>query len=69
MNQELLAGIVMCLIGACLSFVSPVKIWTITDKWKTVGGERPSNSFIVITKVLGFAFVVAGACLLLSSVI
>ncbi len=64
MNQEVFAGIMMCLIGICLLFVSPRKIWSITDKWKTIGGERPSKSFIIITKTLGLLFAVAGGYLL-----
>ncbi len=66
MEQEIVAGIVMCLIGACLLFVSPHKIWKVTDKWKTVGGERPSMSFIIIIRVLGLLFAVVGCYLLVS---
>ncbi len=65
MNQEIFAGITMCLIGLCLLFVSPHIIWSITDKWKTIGGEKPSKSFIIITKALGLVFSVAGVYLLI----
>lgn len=43
MKQELIGGLVLCLIGLGLLFVSPVSLWTLTEKWKTEGGERPSN--------------------------
>jgi hypothetical protein len=33
----------MCLIGLGLFFVSPVTLWTLTEKWKTQGGERPTK--------------------------
>ncbi len=65
MNQEVFAGIIMCLIGICLLIVSPYKIWSITDKWKTIGGKGPSKSFIITTRVLGFIFAVAGGYLLI----
>ncbi len=65
MNQEIFAGIVLCLIGLCLMFVSPYRIWQVTDKWKTVGGEGPSMSFVIITRILGLLFMVAGCYLLL----
>ena len=69
MNQEIIAGIILCVIGLCLLFVSPNKIWSVTDKWKTVGGERPSNSFVVITRVLGLVFIVVGVGLLVGCLI
>lgn len=43
MKQELIGGLVMCLIGLGLFFVSPVTLWTLTEKWKTQGGERPTK--------------------------
>ena len=69
MNQEIIAGIILCVIGFCLLFVSPNKIWSVTDKWKTVGGERPSKSFVVITRVLGLVFIVVGVGLLVGCLI
>lgn len=56
----------MCLIGLFLLFVSPYRIWKVTDKWKTVEGKKPSQSFVIITKVLGALFAVAGVYLLVS---
>ena len=69
MIHEVIPGIVMCAMGLCLLFVSPNKIWTISEKWKTVGGERPSKSYVVITRALGICFIVVGVCLLMSSLI
>lgn len=43
MRQELIGGLVLCLIGLGLFFVSPVTLWTLTEKWKTQDGERPTK--------------------------
>ena len=65
MKEEIIATIVMYVIGFCLLFVPSNKIWYITEKWKTTGGEGPSKSFVVITRILGIVFVAAGCYLLL----
>ena len=64
MKQEVIPAIVMCVIGAGLLFVPANKVWSVTEKWKTIGGKGPSKSFVVITRVLGLVFVAAGLGLL-----
>ena len=64
MKQEVIPAIVMCVMGAGLLFVPANKVWSVTEKWKTIGGKGPSKSFVVITRVLGLAFVAAGVGLL-----
>jgi uncharacterized membrane protein len=66
-TQEVIPGIVMCVMGFCLLFVSVDKIWTVAEKWKTIGGERPSKSYVIITRTLGIVFLVVGVGLLVSS--
>ena len=66
MNQEVIAGIVLCLFGLCLLLISPNKIWAVSEKWKTVGGKRPSKSYVVITRILGIVFLVVGIVLFFS---
>ena len=65
-TQEVIPGIVLCVMGLCLLFVSVDKIWTVAEKWKTIGGERPSKSYVVITRVLGIVFMIVGGGLLVS---
>ena len=65
MKQEVITAIVMCVMGAGLLFVPANKIWSVTEKWKTIGGKGPSKSFVVITRVLGLVFVAAGLGLLI----
>ena len=65
MTHEMIAGIVLCVMGACLVFISPVKIWSVTDKWKTRGGEGPSRAFRIVTCLLGIIMIVAGCGLLI----
>jgi hypothetical protein len=65
MKQEVIPAIVMCVMGAGLLFVPANKIWSVTEKWKTIGGKGPSKSFVVITRVLGLVFVAAGLGLLI----
>ena len=69
MIQEVIPGIVLCVMGFCLMFVSIDKIWTVAEKWKTIGGERPSKSYIIITRALGIVFILVGGCLLVSSLL
>ena len=61
MKQEVIAAIVMCVIGVGLLFVPANKVWSVTEKWKTTGGKGPSKSFVVITRLLGIVFL--GACI------
>ena len=65
-TQEVIPGIVLCVMGFCLLFVSVDKIWTVAEKWKTIGGERPSKSYVAITRALGIVFIIAGGGLLVS---
>ena len=65
MNQEVIAAIVMCVIGVGLLFVPANKLWSVTEKWKTTGGKDPSMSFVVITRLLGIVFLGAGIGLLI----
>ena len=65
-TQEVIPGIVLCVMGFCLLFVSVDKIWTVAEKWKTIGGERPSKSYVAITRALGIVFIIAGGDLLVS---
>jgi len=71
MKQEVIAAIVMCVMGACLLFVPAKKVWSVTEKWKTtvstsrpIGEMGPSKSFVIITRVLGLVFMAAGLGLL-----
>ncbi len=66
MKQELIGGLVLCLIGLGLLFVSPHRLWTLTEKWKTQGGERPSKEYTILIRVLGAVFAVAGGILAVS---
>ena len=64
MKQEVIAAIVLCVMGAGLLFVPANKVWSVTEKWKTIGGKGPSKSFVIITRILGLVFVSAGLGLL-----
>ncbi len=48
MKQEVIAAIVMCVMGAGLLFVPAYKIWSVTEKWKTIDGKGPSKSYVII---------------------
>ncbi len=66
MKQELIGGLVLCLIGLGLLVISPVTLWTFTEKWKTQGGERPSKEYTILIRVLGAVFAIAGGVLAIS---
>lgn len=64
MKQELIAGIVICLIGLCLLLVPIGRLWTITEKWKSKGKSQPSKSYTILMRVLGAVFTAVGAALI-----
>jgi len=66
MKQELIGGLVLCLIGLGLLFVPPVTLWTLTEKWKTEGGEQPSKKYVVLIRILGAIFAIVGCALAIS---
>ncbi len=63
MKQEIIGGLVLCLMGLGLFFVSPVRLWTLTEKWKTKDGAGPSESYAILLKALGTVFAAAGCAL------
>ena len=63
MNQELIAGIAIGVIGLSLLLVPAGKLWAFTEKWKTKGGQ-PSQSYAVLMRVLGAVFSMAGTALI-----
>ena len=63
MKQEILGGIVLCVMGAALFFVPPEWLWRLTEKWKTKDGTGPSKSYGILLKALGLVFAAAGCSL------
>ncbi len=61
MKQEVIAAIVMCVMGAGLLFVPAYKIWSVTEKWKTIDGKGPSKSYVIITRIIGIIFMLLAA--------
>ena len=66
MKQEAVAGMILCAMGLSLLLISPDIWWRATEKWKTRDGSGPSGKYIVLLRVLGAAFIVAGIILALS---
>ena len=66
MKQELIGGLVLCLIGLGLLFISPFRLWTLTERWKTQGGERPTKEYSILIRILGAVFAVTGCALAVS---
>lgn len=66
MKQEWIGGLVLGLIGLGFVFVPPVTLWTLTEKWKTQGGEGPTKQYAVLIRVLGAVFAVVGCALAVS---
>ncbi len=62
MNQEIIAGIVIGIIGLMLLLVPSESIWYFTEKWKSEGAEKPTKWYVLLLKGLGalFAFVGGG---------
>ena len=66
MKQELIGGLVLFLIGLGLLFVSPIRLWTLTEKWKMQGDGQPSREYAVLIRILGAVFAVVGGALAIS---
>ena len=64
MKQEIIAGIILCVMGLSLLVVPSGKLWAVTEKWKTKGGQ-PSESYAVLMKILGAVFTVTGGALMI----
>ncbi len=65
MKQEIIAGIVFCIMGLCMLLLPPGTLWKITERWKTKEDGQPSDKYIVIMRFLGVVFAVTGAGLLI----
>ena len=63
MKEEIIGGLVLCVMGLGLFFMSPVWLWTLTEKWKTKDGTGPSKSYGILLKALGLVFTAAGCAL------
>ena len=64
MKQELIAGIVIIVIGLSLLFLPIGILWAFTEKWKTEGGGQPSKSYTILMRILGIVFSLVGAALI-----
>ena len=64
MKQELVAGIILGVIGLNLVVVPPTGLWVLTEKWKTKDGSQPSKGYAVLIRVLGVIFALVGGMLI-----
>ena len=64
MKQELVAGIILGVIGLSLVAVPPAKWWAVTEKWKMKDGSQPSKGYAVLMRVLGAVFALADGMLI-----
>ena len=64
MKQELVAVIILGVIGLSLVAVPPAKWWAVTEKWKTKDGSQPSKGYAVLMRVLGVIFALVGGMLI-----
>lgn len=65
MEQNIIAGILMMIIGAVL-VIFPKFVWTISESWKSKNNEGPSEVFLIVIKVVGVFIAIAGLVALLS---
>ena len=63
MKQEIIAGIILLIIGLGLLLLPPARLWAVTEKWKNKGGGQPSRIYIIVMRILGTVFAVVGMAL------
>lgn len=66
MKQEIIAGIIFCVMGLGMLILPPKTLWKITEKWKNKGNGQPSGKYAVIMRILGAVFAAVGGWLLIS---
>lgn len=62
MNQPLIGGIVLALIGVLL-IAAPRTVWNLTERWKHMGAtdtSEASAAYVWIVRILGAVAVVIG---------
>ncbi len=64
MKQEIIAGIILCILGLSLVLIPSEKLWVITEKWKTNDGSQPSRGYVIVMRVLGVIFALTGGMLI-----
>ena len=64
MKQELMAGIVIGLIGLCLLLVPMGRLWAFTEQWKSKEAGASSRGYTLLMRILGGVFAAAGAALI-----
>lgn len=65
MKQEIIAGVILCVMGLGMLLLPTNTLWKITEKWKIKGTIQPSDKYIVIMRVLGIVFAAVGGGLLI----
>ena len=63
MKQEIIAGIILLIIGLGLLLLPPARLWAVTEKWKNRGGGQPSRIYIAVMRILGTVFAIVGTAL------
>ena len=69
MKQEILAGMVLCVIGLSLLIIPLARWWTATEKWKTQDGTMPSGRYAILLRILGTVFALAGGALVVYGIL
>ena len=65
MKQEIIAGIILGIIGLGLLVVKADLLWRVTEKWKTRNADGPSKNYVILIRALGIVFAAVGVCLVI----
>ena len=63
MKQEIIAGIILGIIGLVLLIVKADSLWRVTEKRKSRNADGPSKNYVILIRTLGIVFAAAGVCL------
>lgn len=63
MEQEQIAGIILCVIGLILS-AKPTQVWKLTESWKTEESKAPSSRYMTVLRIVSGTFLGLGVLMI-----
>ena len=63
MEQEQIAGIILCVFGLILSAKATL-VWKLTERWKTEESKAPSSRYMAVLRIVSGTFLGLGVLMI-----